>query len=477
MSAQSGMNDSLLKIIRAGKEDTTTVKALNKLADLKKANDPDTSILLAKRALAIAEKNQWLRGAGKSHHLLGVFYQYKSDYESSLNHNLKAIETWQKLSELPEYKNSGVPLKLKSQTLGNLGITYWYMGDYKKALTAYYEGLEIAEKTGNKIGVSSAYVNIGLVYHDQRDNVNALKYFEKALKLSEELNDIEGLAFNYSNLGLIYLEEKKHDQAIEFFLQSLKHAKSIDNTSSIISVILNLGSAYSAKGENIKALGYLEKGLVLAKEMNSDYQLSLSYGNLGVVYYTMKQADKAERNLLKAVELSEKIGSPAALKEWKYYLSEVYSEKGDYMKAFKYYTEHVNIKDSLVNTENTRKLVQSQMQYDFDKKQSLAKAEQEKIDLQNETERRKQELLIIFISCGLVIILVIAGIILRSLWINRRKNRIITEQKQLVDFQKHQVEEKQKEVIDSIRYAKRIQVALLPTEKLIERRLQKLKNN
>lgn len=42
---------------------------------------------------------------------------------------------------------------------------------------------------------------------------------------------------------------------------------------------------------------------------------------------------------------------------------------------------------------------------------------------------------------------------------------------------KEKTEEKQKEIIDSIRYAKRIQVALMPNEKYIERNINKLKSD
>lgn len=41
--------------------------------------------------------------------------------------------------------------------------------------------------------------------------------------------------------------------------------------------------------------------------------------------------------------------------------------------------------------------------------------------------------------------------------------------------EKHLVEEKQKEILDSIRYAKRIQNALLPQEKYINRKIKDLK--
>jgi hypothetical protein len=44
-----------------------------------------------------------------------------------------------------------------------------------------------------------------------------------------------------------------------------------------------------------------------------------------------------------------------------------------------------------------------------------------------------------------------------------------------VENQKQKVEEKQKEIIDSIKYAKRIQQSLLPTEKYIEKNLKRLK--
>jgi two-component system NtrC family sensor kinase len=50
----------------------------------------------------------------------------------------------------------------------------------------------------------------------------------------------------------------------------------------------------------------------------------------------------------------------------------------------------------------------------------------------------------------------------------------VTERTAEVTAQKHLLEEKQKEILDSIRYAKRIQTSLLPTESYITSRLNKL---
>ena len=59
---------------------------------------------------------------------------------------------------------------------------------------------------------------------------------------------------------------------------------------------------------------------------------------------------------------------------------------------------------------------------------------------------------------------------------NKQKaNELILEQKREVEFQKAIVDGKQKEILDSIHYAKRIQQSLLPKDKYIEKNLNRLK--
>ncbi len=96
---------------------------------------------------------------------------------------------------------------------------------------------------------------------------------------------------------------------------------------------------------------------------------------------------------------------------------------------------------------------------------------------------RKQFIVMIFILCGLVLVAIFAIFIFRSLRITQKQKDIIEKQKTIVEAQKFEVElqkdlveEKQKEVIDSIHYAKRIQTALLRTEKYISQHLSKLMN-
>jgi predicted double-glycine peptidase len=72
-------------------------------------------------------------------------------------------------------------------------------------------------------------------------------------------------------------------------------------------------------------------------------------------------------------------------------------------------------------------------------------------------------------ALGFILMLVIAGISYRA-FKQKQKTSLIIEQ------QKNMVEEKQKEIVDSIHYAKRIQQSLMPTEKYIDKNLNKLKD-
>jgi hypothetical protein len=125
------------------------------------------------------------------------------------------------------------------------------------------------------------------------------------------------------------------------------------------------------------------------------------------------------------------------------------------------------------------------MTFDFEKKEAIAMAEHKK-ELENQDaiaseKSRKQKLIIAFVVVGLLLVLVFAGFIFRSLKITRKQKDIIFDQKEVVEAQKkeveHQknlVEEHQKDIIDSITYARRIQRSLLPSEKYIDKNLNRL---
>lgn len=135
------------------------------------------------------------------------------------------------------------------------------------------------------------------------------------------------------------------------------------------------------------------------------------------------------------------------------------------MNALKYYRYYIDARDSLSSDEGKQNIEKLEMRYQFENDKLAMKKDQEKQQALAESEQKNQQLIIIAVSIGLVIVLVLLGFILNRFRITRQQKIIIEKQKLLV-------EEKNKEITSSIRYAKRIQQSHLPTEKYIDRNLK-----
>ena len=108
------------------------------------------------------------------------------------------------------------------------------------------------------------------------------------------------------------------------------------------------------------------------------------------------------------------------------------------------------------------------MNYEFEKKEAALIAEQDKKEALAEADRKRQAVFLWLIAILAIAVATTAVIVWRSL-------RFTKQQQVVIEQQKIVVEEKQREVLDSIHYAKRIQQSLLPTEKYIAKNLNRLK--
>ncbi|MGZ3865934.1 MAG: tetratricopeptide repeat protein, partial [Bacteroidia bacterium] len=200
--------------------------------------------------------------------------------------------------------------------------------------------------------------------------------------------------------------------------------------------------------------------LKLKEEMGNKQGIAWSYSSISEVFFARKNYREAEEYSLKSVALAGEIEELDDVKQANFDLSEIYTATGRYTEALQRYKLFVAAKDSLVNEVNTKKTVQHQMQYEFDKKEAAAKTEQEKKDAISSAESKKQSIVLILISSMLVLMMVFAAFAYRSFLRKKKANIEISRQKEVI-------EEKQKEILDSIYYARRIQRALLPNEKYI----------
>ena len=173
---------------------------------------------------------------------------------------------------------------------------------------------------------------------------------------------------------------------------------------------------------------------------------------------------KASEFLLKQIKEEENVNKVELDRNLK--LLEIAKNKSDL--AFKSSEIEKNKSDLLsksfeIETQNSKLTKQ-----DLDKKIKETELQSKSLLIKQEENKKKYLYAIIlfvaFISIGAVFAF------LRQ----RKLKRFVDNQKREVEHQKHLVDEKQKEILDSIHYAKRIQRALITNENYIDKHLKRL---
>jgi len=472
--------DSLLSAIKISADDTNKVNSFLSLSlELQNIN-PDSSILLCTNSLTLSEKIKWDKGIVQSNHHLGLLNWRKGEYEKALVFLQKSFSVCEKQKEGVNKSDNVFFQTQKSKTLGTMGVVYADQGNYPEALKQYFNALAIDEKLDNKYGVARHLINIGIIYKDQSDLQLALDNYFKALKIVQEINNKSLQAATLSNIATVYLklaektkqpeEQEKHfSSALEYFLLALKIDEELGNKRGKAIRLGNISMVYEYRKDYNKSLEYLLPAIKIFEELGAKKDLALNYGNLGGIYTQLKQTAKAEEYLKKGVEMCYAIGALQYIMEFEKSLSNLYSQTGKHVLALEHYKKYTAAKDSMFNDEKSKEIGKLEAASEFEKQKAVADAEHIKeLELSAEREKR-QEIVSYAVGGGLLLVLVFAVFIFNRF-------RVTQKQKKIIEEQKHLVEEKQKEILDSIRYAKRIQQTLFPSEKYIDKTLKRLNN-
>jgi serine phosphatase RsbU (regulator of sigma subunit) len=137
---------------------------------------------------------------------------------------------------------------------------------------------------------------------------------------------------------------------------------------------------------------------------------------------------------------------------------------------------YIVAKDSIGSNKTKQNVIRQEFKYEYEKQHfadSLAFVkEQDMKELQHQNQLEKEQNQRYYLYVGIVFLLLLGSIVLRGYQRKKKDHEIISLQKTEVENQKDIVEEKNQEILDSIIYAKRIQNAILPQDKLVEEHLK-----
>lgn len=409
--------DSLENALSVAKFDTLKVKLLNQI-NIRYANtgEVEKGLEYSKKALKIAIESKDTLGMGESYNCLGNNYLRLGKYDRALENLLFSIKNF----ELAKFQKGIGNCKVA------VGVIYYYQKDYDKAIAYYSQAIIIYKGIENKKGMASCYNNVGEIYRLQKKQALAMECFKEALKIGEELKNQKGIATALGNLGNVYYDLKNYDKALNYYLQSIKIKKEIGNKQGLSLTLNNIGSIYIIKKEFQKANDYSFQSLELAKSIDSKEDIKQAYKNLAEINYKL----------------------------------------ANYKVAYEYNELYNGIKDSLFQTQSSEDVHEMQTKYETETKELAIKAlEKDKVLSNTLLEQEKKSKYIV----GLFLVLVcIIGIVLWRGYRSKQKvNSLLETKNHEIEQQKELVEEKNKDITDSIRYAQRIQEATLPPNDLV----------
>jgi tetratricopeptide (TPR) repeat protein len=395
---------------------------------------------------------------------LAMLYQDMNRYDDAIKTYMTAIEGNKKAGKEGDL----------ARNYNNLGNAYREQEMYDMGLKYYLLSLDIRERIKDSSGISSCYKNMAIVYEQLKRYDESMKMYRIALGIDSQLKNKKGVATVYNNMAVLFIGRKMYDSAIPLLDIALKLREELKHKSSIARTLLNLAQAHSAQHKYKEAEKYLLRALPYTKESNDQGALMMSYAELATVSSGNKKYGLALEYSYKTIIQARKIGQTEVMVDAYRSMAQLYNEKGDPQNAYDHFLRYSQIKDSTEN--NTKEKTTADMlgKYEAVKKDKELIAKKAELSLQEADNKQKVMQRNAFVG-GFVLMLGLAFFIFRGYRQKQKANHIITAQKEEVEKQKALVEEHQKEIIDSIRYAKRIQTAHLPNESVIKKNIDRLK--
>ncbi|HEU4717486.1 MAG TPA: tetratricopeptide repeat protein [Bacteroidia bacterium] len=337
-----------------------------------------------------------------------------------------------------------------------MGTIYQDMGELSNALDAHLKSLRIAEKNSNPGGMATSYMNLGLLYSSMHDPQQSLVNLKKAQQIFTEMKTDRGMAAASDNLGAIYIELDSFAAAEREFSSGYALAVKIGKPVMQAHCLEGLSKCFQQKGDTVAADAYMLRALHICDSLQDDYDLSQGMVSYADLLTERGRFDKAEIYLQKALAIDRRIGMTDEEADIMREFADLYEKWNKKDLAILYLKKYYSEKDSISGEKVQRHQKELEAVYENDKKVS---------EIAHLTkEKTMQTVLLGAMGVGVVLLLAFLVILFNRNNLRRRTNEQLTAQNTII-------EQKNKDITDSIQYAQRIQSALLASGEMLRNNL------
>ncbi len=457
--------DSLYSIYnKPSNHDTVRIRALYHAAQALQKKYPDSSISMTKKVLKEAVQKGYIKIQPGCYNLLGMNYKLKSMYIEALEYMNKCIEASEKVGD-----------KIyTAKAYNGLGQIYARLSDFKMALECFIKNIQIYDELKEPDLKKNGYLNIGNLYFKMANYQEALKYYKQCNEICIKTGDEVNVANSTHNMAEVYKNLGREDTALFLIKKALKIFEKLDSGREIAASYSSMASLYLNQHKLDSSLIYDEKALKISKELKDKVREVGCVLSIADVLNKQGKSAMAKQYALEAMTVAKSTGEVTLLRDCNLQLFEINKSLKNFEEAILNFENYSKLKDSVLSLQNKSAVLDLSYQYKYEKKNladSLKLVEEKKIvnlQLSQEKNRRWTLLSILFL------VMVFGVFIFNRYKVTKKQNKLIEQKEIETNRQKEIIELKQKEIVDSIKYASRIQKALMTSEQYINRKLDEL---
>jgi serine phosphatase RsbU (regulator of sigma subunit)/tetratricopeptide (TPR) repeat protein len=499
--------DTIDTYINSLPEDSLKIQKLQEYALSYEYTNPERAKNFLDEALQLSEKLDNSRGI-----VLCLIYLGYLEEDAGFFDN--AIQLYKQAQDSAHLFN--LPADV-SNSLKNIGNVYTSLSNYPLAINYFQQALHIADSINHTLLISGCINNIGIVHRHLKNYKQAQEYFEKGMKLNEESGNKSGVLSNLINLGNIQYNLQNYSEAIPYYEKGLDIANELDNPRDRAMCLDNLGIMYYSLKDYQLAIDYYEQTLAIRREINDVIGISSTLINLAAFNNQIGNYKKATELLYESLAISKSIGAMLKMRDGYKNMADTYSKMEQFDSAYHYHVKYNVIKDSIFNLQRSEQIEDLERKYQLEKKEQQIQRQQDSIEKvnkqkiiaelkekealadkiiaeniaeeateQTEIEKEKSKAERIekesekkqkwFLASGFLLLLGVVFFVFRTYQEKKKansqlseKNAELTQQKEEILSQSEllteindELQNKNRQITDSIHYAKLIQQAILP---------------
>jgi len=139
---------------------------------------------------------------------------------------------------------------------------------------------------------------------------------------------------------------------IEQYIRKLESVSGLEKAK----VLNEIGDIYKASNTSNESLTYYKKALEISKSIKNKQQISCTLNKIGVTYFDCHKYDEAYKYLEEGLKLANEIEDKYLLKNLNGNITKLLMETGNYKDALEYHIKYSDIKETILNEENSLKL-------------------------------------------------------------------------------------------------------------------------